>query len=100
MIISSYFADIFKGNALNNGLLPIQIEKAKLEQLLTHIAEHPKAELLIDLEKQKLGVEAIGLDESFAIDGYKKMCLINGYDDIDFLISKKAQIDAFAQINA
>lgn len=95
VIISSYFADIFKGNALNNGLLPIQITKEKLTQLLEFLKENPKAELQVDLENQVLRLEAIQLNESFDIDPYKKMCLINGHDDIDFLISKKETIEAF-----
>lgn len=95
VIISSYFADIFKGNALNNGLLPIQITKEKLTQLLEFLKDNPKAELQVDLENQMLRLEAIQLNESFDIDPYKKMCLINGHDDIDFLISKKETIEAF-----
>ncbi|WP_394971631.1 3-isopropylmalate dehydratase small subunit [uncultured Croceitalea sp.] len=99
VIVSSYFADIFKGNALNNGLLPIQISSTKLTQLLTHLKENPKSELQVDLENQRLSLNEIGLDESFEIDSYKKMCLINGYDDIDFLISKKESIEAFEAQN-
>ncbi|WP_350288322.1 3-isopropylmalate dehydratase small subunit [uncultured Croceitalea sp.] len=95
VIISSYFADIFKGNALNNGLLPIQITKEKLTKLLEFLKDNPKAELQVDLENQVLLLEAIQLNESFDIDPYKKMCLINGHDDIDFLISKKETIEAF-----
>ncbi|WP_350292031.1 3-isopropylmalate dehydratase small subunit [uncultured Croceitalea sp.] len=95
VIISSYFADIFKGNALNNGLLPIQITKEKLTKLLEFLKDNPKAELQVDLENQMLLLEAIQLNESFDIDPYKKMCLINGHDDIDFLISKKETIEAF-----
>ncbi len=99
VIVSSYFADIFKGNALNNGLLPIQISNTKLTQLLTHLKENPKSKLQVDLENQRLSLNEIGLDESFEIDSYKKMCLINGYDDIDFLISKKESIEAFEAQN-
>ncbi|GMN09072.1 3-isopropylmalate dehydratase small subunit [Croceitalea sp. MTPC9] len=99
VIISSYFADIFKGNALNNGLLPIQISKEKLSQLLAYLEKNPTAELHVDLENQVLKLEAINLNESFDIDAYKKMCLINGYDDIDFLISKKETIEAFETQN-
>ncbi len=95
VIISSYFADIFRGNALNNGLLPIKIEGEKLAKLLDHLKENPEAELTVDLENQTLSLLEIGLDESFEIDPYKKMCLINGYDDIDFLVSKKETIAQF-----
>jgi len=93
VIISSFFADIFKGNALNNGLLPIQVSEEYLKKLLTKITENPSTELTINLEQQILKT-SVG-EISFEIDSYKKMCLINGYDDIDFLISKKEKINAF-----
>ncbi len=97
-IISSFFADIFKGNALNNGLLPIQVSEEYLKKLLTKTTENPSIELTIDLEQQTLKTP-VG-EISFEIDSYKKMCLINGYDDIDFLISKKEKIEVFeAEIN-
>jgi 3-isopropylmalate/(R)-2-methylmalate dehydratase small subunit len=93
VIISSFFADIFKGNALNNGLLPVQVSETFLKKLLVHIQENPTSEVTIDLEKQE--VETSFGQESFEIDPYKKVCLLNGYDDIDFLISKKDTILAF-----
>ncbi|WP_299766158.1 3-isopropylmalate dehydratase small subunit [uncultured Dokdonia sp.] len=101
VVISSFFADIFKGNALNNGLLPIQVTPDFLNQLLTCVQENPKTKITVDLENQI--VEYIGIyneqiqkgKESFDIDPYKKVCLINGYDDIDFLVSKKETIEAF-----
>ena len=93
VIISSFFADIFKGNALNNGLLPIQVSEDFLQRLLTKVIENPSTEITIDLEQQTLKTP-IG-EIAFEIDSYKKMCLINGYDDIDFLISKKEKIEAF-----
>lgn len=99
VVISSYFADIFKGNALNNGILPIQIDQEQLKKLLHLIKEKPNTKLHVDLEHQVLTVEDIGLMENFEIDAYKKMCLINGYDDIDFLISKKKTIEAFEAHN-
>lgn len=95
VIISSFFADIFKGNALNNGLLPIQVSEATLEAILNKISDNPETELVVDLEKQELSLDAIGLKESFEINEYKKMCLLNGYDDIDFLLSKKEAIENF-----
>lgn len=100
VVISSYFADIFKGNALNNGILPIVIEGEHLESLLTQIESDPSTELHVDLENQQLTVAAIDLKATFEIDSYKKMCLINGYDDIDFLISKKEAIASFEKNNA
>ena len=93
VIISSFFADIFKENSLNNGLLPIQVSEEYLKKLLTEIAEDLSTELTINLEEQILKTP-VG-EILFEIDSYKKMCLINGYDDIDFLISKKEKIKDF-----
>lgn len=94
-IISSFFADIFKGNALNNGLLPIQVSKEFLSQLFKTIEDNPKTIINVDLDKQQLFVLNSDLNSCFDIDPYKKTCLINGYDDIDYLISKTKQIEAF-----
>ena len=94
-IISSFFADIFKGNALNNGLLPIQVSKEFLSQLFKTIEDNPKTIINIDLDKQQLFVLNSDLNSCFDIDPYKTTCLINGYDDIDYLISKTKQIEAF-----
>ena len=99
VIVSSYFADIFRGNALKNGLLPIKLDDNELSALLTQLEQDPDTEVKVDLEAQQLSVDAIGLSASFDIDAYKKMCLINGYDDIDFLISKKETIAAFEAQN-
>jgi 3-isopropylmalate/(R)-2-methylmalate dehydratase small subunit len=95
VIVSSYFADIFKGNALNNGLLPIQVSLEFLKDILNRIKENPSIQLIIDLEAQTISVEKTELIESFEIDAYKKLCMINGYDDIDFLISNKEKIETF-----
>lgn len=95
VIVSSYFADIFKGNALNNGLLPIQVSPVFLKEVLTLIQKEPNTKLIVDLEAQTIRVESLNLQESFDIDAYKKLCMINGYDDIDFLISNKDKIEAF-----
>ncbi len=98
VVVSSFFADIFKGNALNNGLLPIQVSEEFLKKLLGHINLNPKAILEVDLENQVLKTP-VG-DWEFEINPYKKTCLINGYDDIDFLVSKLDKIKAFeASIN-
>lgn len=86
VVISSFFADIFKGNALNNGILPIQVTPNYLEKLLVEIDKNPLSEMTVDLENQTL-VSKIG-EEKFQINAYKKLCLLEGYDDIDFLISK------------
>jgi 3-isopropylmalate/(R)-2-methylmalate dehydratase small subunit len=95
VVVSSFFADIFKGNALNNGLLPLVLDDAALEQLLAAIEENPELRVVVDLEAQVLEVPALGISQPFDINSYKKTCLINGYDDIDFLISKKEDILAF-----
>ena len=93
VIVSSFFADIFKGNALNNGLLPVQVSEDFLKSLLKELVDNPSSEVIIDLENQIMG-SPIG-NTTFEIDSYKKTCLINGYDDIDFLISKKDKINAY-----
>ncbi|MEN1783727.1 MAG: 3-isopropylmalate dehydratase small subunit [Bacteroidota bacterium] len=100
VVVSSYFADIFKGNALNNGILPIIIPGDVLTALLAQIEKYPETLVHVDLENQEITVADMDMKNSFDIDPYKKMCLINGYDDIDFLISKKATIAAFEKQNA
>jgi 3-isopropylmalate/(R)-2-methylmalate dehydratase small subunit len=99
-VISSYFADIFRGNALNTGLLPLQVSDEVLARLLAAIEANPALELVVDLPAQTLAVPAWGETFSFAIDPYKKECLINGYDDIDFLVNQKSAIAAFEKQRA
>ena len=94
-VVSSYFADIFKGNALNNGLLPVQVSPSSLKELLAEMQSNPMTLIEINLEAQLLRVPEIGIQEHFEINPYKKSCLINGYDDIDFLLSQKEKISAF-----
>ena len=93
VIVSSYFADIFKGNALNNGLLPVKISEEFLKEILEGINENPDNEIAIDVELQSITFK--DTTETFELDSYKKICLMNGYDDIDFLISKKQAITEF-----
>jgi 3-isopropylmalate/(R)-2-methylmalate dehydratase small subunit len=95
VVISSYFADIFRGNALNNGLLPLQVSDDVLERLLAQIHQSPETELLVDLAVQELQLPAWEEAISFEIDAYKKECMLNGYDDIDFLINQKEAIEAY-----
>jgi len=95
VVVSSFFADIFKGNALNNGLLPVQVSDDFLKVLLNEIKENPKTELIVNLENQTISVANTSFKEHFEIDPYKKTCLINGYDDIDYLLSKKELITQF-----
>lgn len=97
VVISSFFADIFKGNALNNGILPIQVSPQDLQAIFTAIDQDTTTEAIVDLENQKLLIDAADIAISFEINDYKKMCLINGYDDIDYLISQKEAIEAFEQ---
>ncbi|MCK8480469.1 3-isopropylmalate dehydratase small subunit [Psychroserpens algicola] len=94
VIVSSFFADIFKGNALNNGLLPIQVSEQFLAELMSIIKKHPGTQISVNLEMQTIGIEG-AISETFEIDPYKKTCLINGYDDIDYLLSKTELIKAF-----
>ncbi|MEY8760107.1 3-isopropylmalate dehydratase small subunit [Chryseobacterium tongliaoense] len=93
VIVSSYFADIFKGNALNNGLLPVKVSEEFLKEILADITDNPEDEITVDVEQQTISFN--GKTESFELDSYKKICLLNGYDDIDFLISRKEAIRKF-----
>ena len=86
------FADIFKNNALNNGVLPVQVSEEFLQKIFQ---QDKQSTLTIDLENQKIRINATGEEESFEINNYKKTCLINGYDDIDYLISLKEEIAQF-----
>jgi 3-isopropylmalate/(R)-2-methylmalate dehydratase small subunit len=97
VIVSSFFADIFKGNALNNSLLPVQVSKTFLDELLQTIKDNPQSEIIVNLETQS--ITNGDKSESFDIDPYKKTCMINGYDDIDYLLSKKEEIKAFETTN-
>ena len=94
VVISSFFADIFKGNALNNALLPVQVSDDFLKKIFAAIEKNPATEITVDLQKQKVSLED-GSSESFDINAYKKICLTNGYDDIDYLISMKKEIGEF-----
>jgi 3-isopropylmalate/(R)-2-methylmalate dehydratase small subunit len=95
VVISSYFADIFKNNALNNGILPVQISEKLLEVIFEKISQNPKLELEVDLPLQKMSIPFFGLYEFFEIDSYKKQCLLEGLDDIDYLLNSKNEIEAF-----
>lgn len=97
VVISSFFADIFKGNALNNGLLPIQVSDAFLANIFKEIEKDTNNTLTVDLEAQTVTIDSTGAQESFEINPYKKSCLINGYDDIDFVRSQTALIEEFEE---
>jgi len=92
VVVSSFFADIFKNNALNNGVLPVTVSDTFLQAIF---AEGADATLSIDLEKQTITIDTTGASESFEINAYKKTCMLNGYDDIDYLLSMKAEIEQF-----
>jgi 3-isopropylmalate/(R)-2-methylmalate dehydratase small subunit len=92
VVVSSFFADIFKNNALNNGVLPVTVSDAFLQAIF---AEGADTTLSIDLEKQTITIDTTGASESFEINAYKKTCLLNGYDDIDYLLSMKEEIEQF-----
>lgn len=93
VVISSFFADIFKNNALNNGLLPVVVSDSYLKKLLDSIQQNPKTEITVDLIKQVVNLN--GEEERFDINLYKKTCMINGYDDIDYLLSLNKEIREF-----
>ena len=95
VVVSSYFADIFKGNALNNGLLPVKVSEGYLKDLIETITQNPSTQITVDVENQTISFD--GKTENFELDSYKKICLLNGYDDIDFLTSKKEAIQKFEQ---
>jgi 3-isopropylmalate/(R)-2-methylmalate dehydratase small subunit len=94
VVVSSFFADIFKNNALNNGVLPVQVSDEFLQKIFKQDAG---STLTVNLEEQYIQIDATGERERFEINNYKKTCLLNGYDDIDFLLSIKADIERFEQ---
>lgn len=93
VVVSSYFADIFKGNSLNNGLLPVQVTPAFLKKIFTALEQDPTEKIEVNLQEQLISIK--GEAEIFDIDPYKKVCMINGYDDIDFLINRLDAITEF-----
>ena len=95
VVVSSFFADIFRGNALNNGLLPVQVSPAFLQAIFKAVNQNPKTEIEVDLETQTIKLVQEGISEGFEINPYKKMCLINGYDDIDYILSMKDKVEAY-----
>jgi 3-isopropylmalate/(R)-2-methylmalate dehydratase small subunit len=95
-VVSSFFADIFKGNSINIGILPVQVSPAFLEKIFASIEKDPKSELEVNLPAQTITILSTGEKESFDINGYKKHNMLNGFDDIDYLQSMKAEIKSFA----
>lgn len=99
VVVSSFFADIFKNNALNNCVLPVVVSENFLASLFSSINDNPRTKVTVNLDEQTITNEATGEKESFDIDPYKKNCLLQGYDDIDFLLSKKNDIEAWEENN-
>lgn len=97
VVVSSFFADIFKNNALNNGLLPVVVSPEFLQKIFTAIVQNPSTAINVDLENQTIEIIETKEKETFDINPYKKTCLINGYDDIDYLLSLKDKIEIFEQ---
>jgi len=96
VVVSSFFADIFKNNALNNGVLPVTVSDAFLQQIF---AQGANDTLSVDLEAQTITIEDTGVQERFDINAYKKTCMLNGYDDIDYLLNMKPEIEAYEKAN-
>jgi 3-isopropylmalate/(R)-2-methylmalate dehydratase small subunit len=98
-VISGFFADIFRNNALNNGLLPVQVSEDFYSSLITAVEADPKTGVEINLSAQTVTILSTGKQEHFDINPYKKECLLNGYDDIDYLLSMKEEIGEFEKVN-
>ena len=94
-VVSSFFADIFRNNCLNIGVLPVQVTPAFLQRIFEEIEKDPKAEFTVDLPSQSITIATTGEQESFEINAYKKENMLNGYDDIDYLLSMKEEIKTF-----
>ncbi len=94
-VVSSFFADIFKGNALNNGLLPVQVSEVFLKKIFEAVETDPHTLVEVDLVDQFIKIVSIGERETFEVNPYKKACMTNGYDDIDYILRKKELITEF-----
>ncbi len=95
VVVSSFFADIFKNNALNNGLLPVQVSEPFLQEIFKQYEENSDVQVEVNLSEQTITIVSTGQSESFDINSYKKYCLENGYDDIDYLFSQKEEIEKY-----
>jgi 3-isopropylmalate/(R)-2-methylmalate dehydratase small subunit len=95
VVVSSFFADIFKNNAMNNFVLPVVVSEEFLSALFESVDKNPEMTLTVDLENQLITNNATGKSESFAINSYKKECFLKGFDDIDYLLSKKDKIEEY-----
>ncbi len=99
VVVSSFFADIFKNNSLNNFLLPVTVSDEFLQKIFTAVENDPSTEIEVNLTKQTITIASTGAQEHFDINIYKKNCLLNGYDDIDYLLSMKEEIEIFEATN-
>lgn len=97
VVVSSFFADIFKNNALNNFILPVTVSDGFLNQIFVEVQKNPKTALEVDLPNQTIKILSTGVSEEFEINPYKKECLMNGYDDIDYLVSLKGKIEEYEE---
>ena len=95
VVVSSFFADIFRNNALNNGLLPVRVSDEFLVVLFEIVKKDPSTRIVVNLAEQTISVEGTTLCEAFEVSAYKKECLINGYDDIDYLVSIRSEIEKY-----
>lgn len=95
VVVSSFFADIFKNNALNNFLLPVTVSDEFLATLFAAVESNPETVIEVNLPEQSIAISGSDAKENFEINSYKKTCLLNGYDDIDFLLSMQNEIEAF-----
>ena len=95
VVVSSFFADIFQNNALNNGILPVVVSEKFLSELFASVEQNPEATVTVNLEQQTISNNETGKSESFEINPYKKECLLKGLDDIDFLLSNKDKIEEY-----
>lgn len=94
-VVSSFFADIFRNNALNNGVLPVKVSEKMLAAIFAAVERDPATQIKIDLEAQTIRIVGTDMLEQFEISAYKKQCLMNGYDDVDYLVSIRPEIEAF-----
>ena len=95
VVVSSFFADIFRNNAMNNFVLPVVVSDAFLTEIFDAVNKDPKMTLTVDLENQKITNNATGKSETFAINSYKKECFLQGFDDIDYLLNRKDLIEKY-----
>lgn len=96
-VVSSFFADIFRNNCLNIGVLPVQVSPAFLQKIFAEVEKNPESTFEVNLPEQKITINATGESEAFDINSYKKENMLNGYDDIDYLTKMKSEIQEFAK---